>query len=171
MNRDCRSTIFLVIKYSLFLAYFLEYAIVRTSSVRPSVYRRFYSPQGCPIGAIYGSIDSLWPKNPNDGRNFFGPFLDPMGGVWSPNSVYFYINIVFYWYLRRVISLMLDREGKGQKWAESKSAPDPKSAPTLKYRYTLWSTYTQWSVKIRLPVTQWRLPSFLLILVIRTVYF
>jgi hypothetical protein len=106
-----------------------------------------------------------------------------MGGVWSPNSVYFHINIVFDWYLRRVISLMLDREGRGQKWAESKSALHrPKSAlrpkkcpwpkkcppiqkvpPTQKSRYTLWSTYTQWSVKIRLPVTPWRLPSFFLI--------
>ncbi len=43
---------------------------------------------------------------------------------------------------------MFDRDGRGQKWAESKSAPrpkkcpstlkvppDPKSAPTLKSRY------------------------------------
>jgi hypothetical protein len=88
-------------------------------SVRRS---RYYFSRGCPIRAIYGSIDSLWPKDPNDGRNYFGPVLDPVGGVWSPNSVYFHIKIGFYWYLRRVISLMLDREGRGQKWAESKSA-------------------------------------------------
>jgi hypothetical protein len=30
--------------------------------------------------------------------------------------------------------------------------------------YTLWSTYNQWSMKIRLPVTPWRLPSFFVIL-------
>ncbi len=38
--------------YFTFLAYFLEYAIVRTST-------RYYFSYGCPIGAIYGSIDSL----------------------------------------------------------------------------------------------------------------
>ncbi len=27
---------------------------------------------------------------------------------------------------------MLDQEGRGQKWAESKSAPRPKSAPDTK---------------------------------------
>jgi hypothetical protein len=92
---------------------------------------RYYYSWGCPIGAIYGSVDSLWPKDPNDRRNFFGPVLDPVGGVWSPNSIYFHINIVFYWYIRRVISLMLDREGRGQKWAESKSAPPTQKVQNL----------------------------------------
>ncbi len=87
---------------------------------------------------------------------FFGPILAPVGGVWSPNSIHYHIKIRFYWYLRRVMSRMLDRVRR-----VAKVPLDPKSAPTLKSRYTLWSTYTQWSEKIRLPVTQWRLASFL----------
>jgi hypothetical protein len=44
----------------VFLAYFLEYAIVRISSIYLSVCRpHYYFSWGCPIGAIYGSIDSL----------------------------------------------------------------------------------------------------------------
>jgi hypothetical protein len=43
-----------------------------------------------------------------------GIFYGPVGGVGG------------------VMSLMLDREGREQKWAESKSAPDPKSAPRPK---------------------------------------
>jgi hypothetical protein len=57
-------------------------------------------------------------------------------------------------HFKRGLRFYIRGTSPGQKWAESKSAP------SLKSRYTLWSTYTQWSVKIRLPVTQWRLPSF-----------
>jgi hypothetical protein len=35
-----------------------------------------------------------------------------------------------------------------------------RSIYTLSSIYTLWSIYTKGSVKIRLPVTPWRLPSF-----------
>ncbi len=80
---------FMILEYwfhSCFLAYFLEYAIVRISSVCPSVclsVRRphYYFSWGWPIGAIYGSIDSLWPNDPNDGRNFFWTGPGPDGRV------------------------------------------------------------------------------------------
>jgi hypothetical protein len=72
--------------FKSFFSVFSEYAIVRTSfvclSVCLSVCRpRYYFSWGCPIKAIYGSIDSLWPKDPNDGRNFFwtGPGPDGRG--------------------------------------------------------------------------------------------
>jgi hypothetical protein len=32
---------------------------------------------------------------------FFGPVLDPVGGVRSSNSILFHIKIGIYWYLRR----------------------------------------------------------------------
>ncbi len=44
---------------------------------------------------------------------FFKPILAPTGGVRSPNSIHFHIKIRFYWYLRRIMSLMLDRVGSG----------------------------------------------------------
>ncbi len=49
-----------------FLAYF-QYAIVRALSVCP----RYYFPWGWPISLVYGSIDSLWPKDSIYGRTFF----------------------------------------------------------------------------------------------------
>jgi hypothetical protein len=64
-----------------FLAYFLEYAIVRTSSVCLSVCRpHYYFSWGRPIGAIYGSIDSLWPKD----KEFF---LDRPWTRWEGSEV------------------------------------------------------------------------------------
>ncbi len=123
----------------IFLAYFLEYAIVRTSSVCLFVCRTTTFHGVDRLGRFMARSIAYGPRTQTTEGFFFGPVLDPMGGVWSPNSVYFHINIVFDWYLRRVISLMLDREGRRSK-----------VPPTLKSRYTLWSTYTQWSVKIRL---------------------
>ncbi len=107
----------------VFLAYFLEYAIVRTLSVRPCVRESVDA-------TTFHGVDRLrrfmarsiayGPRTQTTEGIFFGPVLDPMGGVWSPNSVYFHINIVFYWYLRRVISLMWtgrvgDKSGRSQK--------------------------------------------------------
>ncbi len=42
-------------------------------------------------------------------EGFFWPVLDPVGGVWSPNSVYFHINTVFFWYLRMAICKMISK--------------------------------------------------------------
>jgi hypothetical protein len=39
--------------------------------VCPSVRRRYYFPWAWQIGVVYGSIDSLWPQDMNQGRNFF----------------------------------------------------------------------------------------------------
>jgi hypothetical protein len=55
--------------FILFLAYF-QYDNVRALSVRPSV--TLLLPWGWPIKATYGSIDSLWPKDLNQERIFFG---------------------------------------------------------------------------------------------------
>ncbi len=89
----------------------------------------------------------------NQGRNFFKPILAPMGRVRSLNSIHFHMKIRFYWYLRRVMSLMLDRVGRGSKVGVVKKGLRLKKCPSTQKN-------TQWSVKIRLPVTQWWLPSF-----------
>jgi hypothetical protein len=106
---------------------------------------------------------------------FVGPTVAPTGGVRSPISIHFHIKIRFYWYLRRVMSLMLDRVRRGSKCpptqkvpSDPKSAPRPKKCPSdpksslrpKKCPPTIKSRYNQWSVKIRLPLTQWRIPSF-----------
>ncbi len=44
---------------------------------------------------------------------FFRPVLDLMGGVWSPISFVFRMKIGFWWYLRRTMSLLLDRKRRG----------------------------------------------------------
>ncbi len=110
-----------------FLAYFLIFRIrFLPYFVCPSVRRpRYYFSWGYPIGAIYGSIDSLWLKD--------------------PISFVFHIKIKFYWYLRRSVSLMLGSPGV---WFVSSDQFMPSNLIR-----TLWSIYTQWAVKIRLPVT------------------
>jgi hypothetical protein len=65
-----------------------SYAYVRAlSGVCLSVLPRYYFQWGWPILLVYGSIDSLWPKDPNDGRIFLGPVLAPRGRAWSPFSL------------------------------------------------------------------------------------
>ncbi len=63
--------------------------------VCPSVCRpRYYFSWGCPIGAIYGSIDSLWPKDLNDGRIF----LDRSWTRWEGSEVqipYIFIKMLY----------------------------------------------------------------------------
>ncbi len=57
--------------------------------------------------------------------------LQVSGGVRSPNSIHFHIKIRFYWYLRRVMSLMWDRVGMGSKVPPTqKSALRPKKHPS-----------------------------------------
>ncbi len=83
---------------------------------------RYYFLGDLPILPVYGSIESLWPQGMNHARNLFRPVLDLVGGAWSSISFVFYMKIRFYLFLRRVMSLMLDREGRvkserGQKGA------------------------------------------------------
>jgi hypothetical protein len=102
-------------------------------SVRPSV-RTATTFQGVDRSCLFmaQSINydpRAWTKE----GIFFRPILAPTGGVRSPNSIHFHIKIRFYWYLRRVMSLMLDRVGRGSKVPlDPKSVIDPKSAPTQK---------------------------------------
>jgi hypothetical protein len=90
---------------------------------------RYYFSGGWPILLVYGSIDSLWLQGMNQGRIFFRPILAPTKGNMSEKTVHFHMKIRFYWYLRRVMSLMSDRVGRVvNRPSDPKSAPDPKSA-------------------------------------------
>jgi hypothetical protein len=114
-----------------FLGYFQilkKYAIVRTLSVRLSVCRATTFQgvdRSCSFMAQSIAYDPrAWTKE----GNFFRPILAPTGGVRSLSSIHFHMKIRFYWYLRRVMSLMLDLVGRGSKVpSDPNSAPDPKS--------------------------------------------
>jgi hypothetical protein len=71
-------------------------------SVRLSVRRpHYYFSWGWPIGAIYGSIDSLWPKDPNNGRKFFWAGPGPDGrGLKSKFRIFSYKYCILFnnWY-------------------------------------------------------------------------
>ncbi len=114
-----------------FLAYFQilnKYAIVRALSVRPSV----------PLLLFRGLIDlaRLWrnrklmtPGHETRKEFFFGPTVAPTGGVQSPISIHFHIKIRFYWYLRRVMSLILDRVRRSQKCTLTQNVPSTQKVP------------------------------------------
>ncbi len=89
----------------------------------------YYFAWGWPNGAIYGSIDSLWPRTP---ITFFGP---GGGRIWSSISFEFHIKIGFYWYLRRTMRILLDWEGGG---------------PTGVWKYA-WNTRENTTLQWRLP--------------------
>ncbi len=170
-----------MVTHRFFLAYFQilkKYAIVRALSVRLSVCLcRYYFLWGWPIGVVYGSIDSLWPQGLNQGRNFFWTDRSPHGrGPKSNFHTFSYENKMLLVFKKGYESDV----GSGEKGVKSaprpkkcpptqKVSPEPKSAlrpkkcpSTQKVPPTQKSRCTQWSVKIRLPVTQWRLPSFFL---------
>jgi hypothetical protein len=148
------------IKENIFKRIFKFWKNTLLSALCPYVRRCYYFSWGWTIGAIYGSIDSLWPKDLDQGRIFFKASPGPDGRDLKSNFLCISYEIRFYWYLKRDMSRMLDREGRRSKRTQKvpptqKVSPDPKSAPTLKSRYTLWSTYTQWSVNtlVSHPVT------------------
>jgi hypothetical protein len=64
-------------------------------------------------------------------KEFF--YTDPSPHGRGPKSQFhtFYIKIRFYWYLKRVMSLKLDRVGRGSKVPlDPKSTPHPKKCPS-----------------------------------------
>ncbi len=118
----------------LFLAYFQilkKYAIVRTLSVRLSV--RLSVCRATTFQGVDRSFSFMAQSIAYDPRAwtkegiFFKPILAPTGGVQSLNSMHFHMKIRFYCYLRRVMSLMLDRVGRGSEVLPTQKVPlDPK---------------------------------------------
>ncbi len=112
-----------------------KYAIVRTLSVRAAT-----TFQGVDLSCSFIAQSIAYgPRAWTKGGIFFGPTVAPTGGVRSPNSIHFHIKIRFYWYLRRVMSLILDWVGRGSKCPPTQRVPptqkvplDPKSDPRPK---------------------------------------
>ncbi len=99
-------------------------------SVRPCLYYFSGVGRSYPFMAQSKAYDPrAWTKE----GIFFGPTVTPTGGVRSPISIHFHIKIRFYWYLRRVMSLMLDRVRSGSKVPPTqKLPPTQKVSPTQK---------------------------------------